>query len=245
MLQFEALEETCLTYLHAKLSKLNAEGALCLMKLGDHIGNPKLVEHAAETLVKRRWRDNQKPLIALIKDLHCTDLPQLKKLLHHADRGAVTELGVLELSEYAKLPEDTIAAMIDLEVMQAVEIDVLLGILANSSHTGHHDLLRRAVHRQVKCRQTQHEEVFTDNRRFVSNVMVPDRDFPNLEPYFQIDLPQCQLHCSVQVLEQTGMQSETHVAMYFFRCIFQCIAPLRAVYQFEVTCQRKRKREHC
>lgn len=185
-----------------------------LMKLGDHIGNPKLVEHAAETLIKRRWHDNHKALIALIKDLHCTDLPQLKKLLHHSDRGAVSELEVLGLAEHAKLSEDAIAALIDLEVMQAVEVDVLLAILVNSSHMGHHDLLRRAVQRQVKCRQTQHEEVFTDNRRFVSNVMVPD---PDLEPHFSvIDLPKCQLQFCVQVLMQAGMRSESHVAFYNF-----------------------------
>ena len=193
---------------------LNAEGLLSLMKLGDHIGNPNLVEHAAETLIKRRWHDNYKALIALVKDLHCTELPQLKKLLHHSDRGAVSELEVVELAEHAKLSEDAVAALIDLEVMQAVEVDVLLAILVNSSHMGHHDLLRRAVQRQVTCRQTQHEEVFTDNRRFVSNVMVPD---PNFESHFSIiDLPKCQMHFCVAVIMQAGMQSESHVALYNF-----------------------------
>jgi hypothetical protein len=69
---------------------------------------------------------------------------KMRELLHHAKRGALSELQVLELSESCGMTEADIADVLDVHIMQPAELHVLLEILSDERRTSLL-LLRKAV----------------------------------------------------------------------------------------------------
>ena len=83
------------------------------MELGDHLGLTALVDSAAEELIQRSWLDHMPQLKQLLQlPYFIQNLERVNKLLHHAKRGAYTELQVLDLLELSELLDDDIAAVL-------------------------------------------------------------------------------------------------------------------------------------
>ena len=73
----------------------------------------------------------------------------VKALLHIPDRGAFSELEVLELLELARIPDSDILDMLELELMGPAEINVLVAILVDQEHADRTKLLRKTVRHQL------------------------------------------------------------------------------------------------
>ena len=114
---------------------MNTKALLSLAKLGDHLGLASFCEAAAEVMVQMPWEDQIHELATVLQmSVYRLDLAKKNTLLHHAKRGAYTELQVLEVLEKAEASDDELMTCISLQALQLEEMQVLLRILRNSGH---------------------------------------------------------------------------------------------------------------
>ena len=128
------------------------------------------------------------------------NLSRINKLLHHAKRGAYTELQVLELLELCELSEDDIAAVLSIPTMQPAEVHTLLGILTNGTHLPS-VLLQKAVTQHLKLPASCPEPAMTTGTFVVNNVMLPSPD--KADTTFTA-LPRSQLKLSLERCASDG-----------------------------------------
>ncbi|DBA80994.1 TPA: hypothetical protein ACH3X2_007201 [Trebouxia sp. C0005] len=131
----ECLEAACIVFLCGKAAQMTTEALLSLAKLGDHIGLACICEAAAEAMIQMPWEDQMHELAAVLQmPVYSSDLAKKSKLLHHAKRGAYTELQALEVLEETKASDDELITCISLQTLPPQELQVLLRILTNSDH---------------------------------------------------------------------------------------------------------------
>ena len=157
---------------------MTGEALCCLARLGDHLGLPTLYDAAAEHLIQKPWEEN---MISLGNLLEVPIFRQIKvrELLHHAKRGALSELQVLELSESCGITEVDIADVLDVNTMQPAELHVLLEILIDERRTSLL-LLRKAVSQHVN--PTVQTTVHTDgvHNQIMRGIRMPCQDEKSL-----------------------------------------------------------------
>ena len=157
---------------------MTGKALCCLARLGDHLGLPTLYDTAAEHLIQRPWEEN---MISLCDLLEVPIFRQIKvrELLHHAKRGALSELQVLELSESCGITEVDIADVLDVNTMQPAELHVLLEILIDERRTSLL-LLRKAVSQHVN--PTVQTTVDTDgvHNQIMRGIRMPCQDEKSL-----------------------------------------------------------------
>ncbi len=114
---------------------------------------------------------------------------RMDQLLHHAQRGAYTELQVLEVLVSMNMPEAFIADMLKINKMQKVEFHALLSILL-SSERQHGPLLRQALEQHMLPESLRPSRDPTCNTRFLHNVMLTGKDqcFPLPEAPFSVHI---------------------------------------------------------
>jgi len=114
---------------------MDTEDLLSLAKLGDCAGLASICEAAAEAMIQMPWEHQMDELAAVLQmPVYRLDLAKKSKLLHHAKRGAYTELQALEVLEKTKASDDELMTCISLQTLQPEEMQVLLRILTNSDH---------------------------------------------------------------------------------------------------------------
>lgn len=145
----ECLEATCVTFLGTRVHQMTIKSLLCLFKLGGHLGLHLLVLSTANGLVTLPWEQNMQALGHMAKSLDKMDKERLNNFVHHPERGAYSELQVLQLLEGIALAENDVAAYVGIDNMQPPELDTLLRILTNEQHAGQSVLLRNAVQSQL------------------------------------------------------------------------------------------------
>ena len=152
-MQIEALEETCAQYLSSKIRDFPPADVYDIALLADHLGLSSLVEEAAEDLARQPWWDEDykiMPKLGVILQMapYKQDAGKRYNLLHQADRGAVTELQVLELLDSMGCHEDEILSTVHMKGLKSAEISALLAaIVSRSKHS--YQLLRAAVQQQA------------------------------------------------------------------------------------------------
>ena len=176
LLQFESLESACLQFVSQGIHHMTRNALLSVGQLGDHLGLTSLVEIAAEELIQMFWTNDMqclKQILHLPYFKHHLD--RINKLVHHAKRGAQTELQVLELMELCELPEDDIAAVLSISTMQPAEVHTLFGILTNGRHPSS-VLLHKAVTQHLKLPASCPGPTMTTGTFIVNNIMLPGPD---------------------------------------------------------------------
>ena len=103
------------------------------------------------------------------------DKARMNQLLHHSQRGAYTELQVLEVLDSMNIPEAFIADMLKVDKMQTEELHALLCILLSTDRQ-HGPLLRQALEQYMlpECLRTSRDPIC--NTRFLHNVMLTGKD---------------------------------------------------------------------
>ena len=199
--QVVCLEATCVAFLGSRVHQMMSKSLLCLFKLGKHLRLHLLVLSAANELVKLPWEQNMQALGCMAKSLHRMDKERLNKLLHHPERGACSELQVLQLLEGIAMAEKDVAAYLDIDNMQPPELDTLLRILklTDEQHAGQSVMLRKAVQSQLAKACKQPSEL-KGNTRFANNIYMTDVP-AGVQPRF----PDTQLDLLVAPDEATGM----------------------------------------
>ena len=124
---------------------------------------------------------------------------RMDQLLHHAQRGAYTELQVLEVLDSMDMPEAFIADMLNIDMMQKEELHALLSILLSSDRQ-HGVLLRQALEQYMLPECLLKRRYLTCNTRFLHNVMLTGED--QVSP-----LPESPFIVHILETEQNGMQS--------------------------------------
>ena len=201
LLQFESLESACLHFISQGTHQMTSYALLCAVELGDHLGLTALVDSAAEELIQRSWLDHMPQLKQLLQIPYFTqNLDRVNKLLHHAKRGAYTELQVLELLELSELPEDDIAAVLSISTMQPAEVHTLLGILTNGTHLSA-VLLHKAVTQHLKLPASSPGTTMTTGTFVVNTNMLPG---PDEAGTMYMALPRSQLRLGVQKKASDG-----------------------------------------
>ena len=153
---------------------MDTKALLSLAKLGDHLGLASLCEAAAEVMVQMPWEDQIHELATVLQmSVYRLDLAKKNTLLHHAKRGAYTELQVLEVLEKAEASDNELMTCISLHTLQLEEMQVLLGILSNSGHKPG-AFLAKAVqqHTLPACLQPNRKAETTT--RLVDHIMRPE-----------------------------------------------------------------------
>lgn len=115
-LQFVSLESACVKFLTCQAPHLGGNGLLSLAQLADHLGLSSLLETAAEYLIKLPWHIYHLNLLDLLYlSVYRQDTDKRKQLLHHPERGAVTELQVLLLLECMSISRADCASFLELQ----------------------------------------------------------------------------------------------------------------------------------
>ena len=197
---------------------MNSHELLCLAKLGDHLGLTPLCEHAAELFIKLPWETNYlhglKSILEL--SLYRWDHKRLDSLLHHPQRGAFTELQVLEVLESCNTAEADIAAIVRMDRLQPAEFQTLLGILVNLQHAPG-ILLAKAVRQQLTPKALQQAPDWKQCIRIVDHFMQPSSDANTIE------LPEAELQLHFQPRVVDGKTCPTSA------CIELCFYPKRTL----------------
>ena len=108
---------------------MDTEDLLSLAKLGDCAGLASICEAAAEAMIQMPWEHQMDELAAVLQmPVYRLDLAKKSKLLHHAKRGAYTELQALEVLEKTKASDDELMTCISLQTLQPADA----GLAANS-----------------------------------------------------------------------------------------------------------------
>ncbi|DBA69487.1 TPA: hypothetical protein ACH3X2_001171 [Trebouxia sp. C0005] len=185
------LEEACQNYFAYKALQLtDCRRAVwkAVAQLGSHVGLVPIAELAAECIVKRPWEDGMQVLKEVLElPTYLQNKARMNQLLHHAQRGAYTELQILEILDSMNMPEAFIADMLKIDKMQTEELHALLSILL-SSQRQHGPLLRQALeqHMLPECLRPSRDP--TCHTRFLHNVMLTGKDqaFPLPESPFSV-----------------------------------------------------------
>lgn len=172
---------------------IEAETLLCLAQLGDHLGLSTLEGGAIDALIQQPWVDD------MISTAQILELPKFQQdpakvntLLHHPNRGAYTELQVLELLEMAHVAEDVVASILKMDAMQTSELDTLLGILVNKEPIPDM-LLGKAVQQYRLSKGSRPSPGWSTYLRILPNVTMPDTgvtdeiDIIGTDVYLQLD----------------------------------------------------------
>ena len=130
------------------------------------------------------------------------DTAKIDRLLHHSQRGAFTELQVLELLEMADVSEDSIAAVLKIDTMQSAELDTLLGILVNTEHAPGM-LLRKAVQQHRLSEALQSGSDWSASVRILRNISMPGTGTHTV-----IQVPHSDFHVIVYRTKITGEQMQ-------------------------------------
>ncbi len=172
--QIECLEVACVTFLGGKAAQMNTKALLSLAKLGDHVGLASLCEAAAEVMVQMAWEDQIHELAAVLQmPAYRLDLAKKSTLLHHAKRGAYTELQTLEVLEKAEASDDELMTCISLQTLQPEEMQVLLRILSHSNHKPG-AFLAKAVQQHTLPACSQPNGKAGTTTRLVDHIMRPE-----------------------------------------------------------------------
>ena len=176
LLQFESLESACLHFISQGTTQMTPDALMFVAELGDHLGLTSLVKDAADELIQASWVVHMQHLKQILQLPYFNqNLDRINKLLHHAKRGACTELQVMELLELCELSEDDIAAVLSIPTMQAAEVHTLLGILTNGRRLSA-VLLHTAVTQHLKLPASCPEPTMTSGTFIVNNIMLPGPD---------------------------------------------------------------------
>lgn len=96
-MQIECLEAACVQFLTGQAPTMNGNAVYCLVTLADHLGLSSLCEAAAEAFIRLPWEDNMAHFkVVLNLPVYKNNSQKLYSLLHHPQRGAFTELQVLQ-----------------------------------------------------------------------------------------------------------------------------------------------------
>jgi len=173
-LQIEGLEAACIAFLCGKAAQMDTKALLSLAKLGDHIGLASICETAAEAMIQMPWEHQMHELAAVLQmPVYKLDLAKKNELLHHAKRGAYTELQVLELLEETTASDDELMTCISLQTLQPEEMQVLLRILTNSDHKPG-AFLAKAVQQHTLPACLQSNVKVATTTRLVDHIMRPE-----------------------------------------------------------------------
>lgn len=153
---------------------MTTEAHLCLALLGDHLGISTLEDGAIDALIQEPWVDDMIPVAQILAmPKFQQDTAKVDALLHHPNRGAYTELQVLEFLEMVHMFEDTIASILKMDTMQTSELDTLLGILVNKEHIP--DILLGKAVQQYRLPEGSRPGPGRSTRtRILPNIMMPD-----------------------------------------------------------------------
>lgn len=138
---------------------------------------------AAAHIVQLPWQLNMLALAAVLQTSfykHRQD--KCSELLHHAQRGAYSELQVLQLLESMSCEEDGIAAVVQVDILQPAELQILLAVLMNAEHSTPSKLLHKAVQQHVKC-GNMYDQILTeeeDNAMDAKQANSSTRCIPNI-----------------------------------------------------------------
>ena len=148
-MQIEPLEMACTDYLQSKLDDRTADEVFGIALLADHLGLPALLEDAARSIAALPWWDGAcgvMPKLAILLKMapYKQDANKRRALLHNPQRGAYTELQVLELLDSMGCHEDEILFALRMEGLQSAELNALLAAIV-SRPTDSYQLLRAAV----------------------------------------------------------------------------------------------------
>ena len=213
LLQFESSESACLQFISQGIKQLTPDALLMVAVLGDHLGLTSLVKDAADELIQASWVVYMQHLKQLLQLSYFNqNLDRINKLLHHATRGAFTELQVLELLEFSKLPEDDIAAVLSITTKQPAEVHTLLGILTNGEHPSA-VLLHKAVSQHLKLPASCPGPTMTTGTFIVNNIMLPG---PDEAETMYMALPRSQLRLGVQRSASDGKDSSFAGSVTYF-----------------------------
>lgn len=109
---------------------------LRVARLGNHLGLAKICEAAATSLVQISWQHCMLHLAEVIDmPVYKLSLEKTRELLHHAKRGAFSEIQVLELLEHTRTPEIDIAQILHIASLQPQELHVLTKIMSHADRT--------------------------------------------------------------------------------------------------------------
>ncbi len=151
-----------------------AHALYCLAKLADHLGLSCLLAAAAEALIKLPLEKNLAQLNRLLlMSVYKADTAKRNKLLHHPQRGAYTELQLLDLCPAAIYsPGRTCASAIDLESLQPNELRALLGVLVNKR--GSSDALLRSALKQSQIPEALRPKLdWSQPVRVITDIVLP------------------------------------------------------------------------
>lgn len=144
---------------------------LRVARLGNHLGLSQICEAAAEALVQLRWEMCISDLAEVVEmPVYKLNLKKESNLLHHAKRGAYTEIQVLELLEHNGTPEAEIAQILRIASLQPQELHVLMKILSRADRTPGL-LLAKAVQQHVTPLSLRKEIDWKTCTRFTEDIM--------------------------------------------------------------------------
>lgn len=170
-----------------------------LIILADSLGLSSLLDAAAEALIKLPWERIMYQLNSLLQlSFYSSDPQKRNQLLHHPQRGAYTELQVLEVLEGLGISRADCASLLDLQGLQLAELHSLLAVLVDREEDSG-PLLRAAVQQQLKPEALRPSPDWTKCIRF-TDIMLPSP-----ESRIQwIALPHCRLRLSIQWKNKQG-----------------------------------------
>ena len=163
---------------------------LYVIGLAEHLGLYELLDKMASRIVTRSWEGHMDSLASIVQPFYKTKR-DVKSLLHDPNRGAYSELQVLELLEAANVSDSDISAMLQVELMGVAEINNLLAILVNQDRIASFSLMRKAVkqHLQLQGGAIQLRDRKHFRTHIVDRVMTPDVNMPKT----QLPLPHSEL----------------------------------------------------
>ncbi len=190
------------------------QALLCLAKLADHLGLSSLLETAAEALIKLPWEKDTWCLKTLLQmSLYKRDPDRRDKLLHHPQRGAYTELQLLELLKRSDTPSSDCASAFDVESLQPSELHALLGVFADKKRPNFEALLHLALRQHMVPEVLRSKVDWTKPVRIIHNIMLPEQQGSNSSKQI-ILLPKCDLELHITPEHKEGMARVT-----FYNCI--------------------------
>ena len=169
----ECLEDACVDFLCNEVQLREPQDLLSMARLGDDLGLAAIYEAAATALVQCQWETCMSGLAEMIQ-MPTYQLKQNSKdeLLHHANRGAHTEIHVLELLEQIGMPESEIVDILRVDILQPQEVQVLMRILTTPERTPGH-LLAKAVQQHLTPLSMRTKIDWTTCTRFTDIITKP------------------------------------------------------------------------
>ena len=216
-MQIECLEAACVQFLIGQAPLMDGHAVYCLVTLADHLGLSSLCEAAAEAFIRLPWEDNMAHFkVVLNLPVYKKNSQKLYSLLHHPQRGAFTELQVLQVLEDCAVAQSVIACCgLDWETLRPAELHTILGILSQPKRPPG-ILLQRAVqqHLVYKALPPLPSKQAPGNWspvHIVHGLMLPDAEHPEQD----ITLPESELELRLEY--NTSHGKETCSTAFFCR----------------------------